>query len=277
MIELTPAGDYWFNVSLEFLRRRDEVEAHHTAVFKNEGMTLRFGATPSLRGIFTETAARLAIEQGGFARFDYIWAITSDEIVEMIETRAINCAVISASAIEGYRGALQVVPLFRDRIAWVVPRSVPIWQIVEALRTGQVPPDGHEALGRYVTTSSGIPWHKRTSDWYRTRLPFAQPFFGCMTHQVSVDFVAAGLATCHCPMSLAPNLPDSIRSRIQFFDLQEFAREVVFAMPRHLQSLKAFSDFQGSLCDFIRHHYSDAAAAALLTPLPDKVLRLKSA
>lgn len=266
-IELTPSGEYWFNASNDLLRRRDEVEAQHEAAFRSDRMTLRFGATPSLRGIFTETAARLAIEQGRFARFDYVWGLNSDEIVELIDTHAINCAVVSATAVEGHRGSLSIVPLFRDRIVWVVPAKVPHAAVAEAIATGRQPA-GYEALGRYVAASVGIPWHKRTAEWYRTRLPFAQPYFGCMTHQVSVDFVAAGLATCHCPLSLLPNLPESVRARLQTFDLQEFGREAVFAMPRHLQSLKPFHDFQAALCDFAREHYREGVSSLCLAPVP---------
>ena len=95
-----------------------------------------------------------------------------------------------------------------------------------------------------------------------------QPFFSAMTHNASLDFVAAGLATCHCPGSLIPNLPEQVRRRVTFYDLLDIGRDAVLVMPRHLQSLRPFAEFAASVADFVRSNYSDVGLAHPILPLP---------
>lgn len=267
-VELTPAGEFWFRTSTELLKRRHEAADQHREQFQTDQMVLRFGTTPSLRGSFCEAAGKIAVRQGRFSRFEFVWALNSDEIVDMLDTHQLNCAVVSASSVEAHRSMLHVVPLFRDRIVWVVPRGVPTEVIIAALSGRLIDADRHEALTRRAEVTGGVGWHLRSRDWFRTYLPHSQPFFGCMTHQAAVDFVAAGLATCHAPLSLIPNLPEQVRSRLQRFDLQEFARDAVYAMPRHLLSLRPFMDFQTALTDYVRAHYDDSHTLSMLRPLP---------
>ncbi|MZR14963.1 LysR family transcriptional regulator [Maritimibacter sp. DP07] len=266
-LKLTAAGDYWYKTAKRILTELDQAEQQHRMLFDEKRLTLHFGTTPSLRGRFTEAAARTALEQNQFARFDFDWAITSEEVVENINAHKYNCGVVSSASIDDQRAQFHIEHLFRDQIVWVVPTSVPDAAIERALTTFDVPDDA-EALTRYVDVTPAIPWRERSDNWFRTMLPFASPFFGCITHQAAVDFVAAGLATCHTPISLLPNLPTTVRDRIKVYDIGQHIRDVVFVMPRHLRSLKPFATFSDRISTYARETYSDVGASENIRPLP---------
>ncbi len=251
--QLTAAGDHWLRVAIQVLGTLDEATQTHRAVFDENHLVLRFGTTPSLRGRFAEVTAKTALDLNRFSRFDFVWALTSNEVVEMINSHDINVGVVSAASTESQKTSLYVEHLCEDRTVWVVPAGIPDEVIVECLATGRPPPAPYAALGRYADVTSFVPWRNRTDDWYRSKLAFATPFFGCMTHQAAVDFCAAGLATCHAPMSLLPNLPTPVRERIKVFDLEEIMREIVLVMPKHLVSLPPFMMFRERISDFIRN------------------------
>ena len=267
-IELTPAGEYWYRASTDLLSKRDAMLAYHYSHFAGDQLILRFGTTPSLRGNFVEEVGRQAAAEGRFSRCEFVWGLTSSEIVEMLETHKLNCAIVSASTVENHVSTLAVEPLFRDRIIWTVPRDLPDDLVAEALATRSVSHPAQSALSRFVNVVPLVPWYEQTQDWYRTYLPRATPFFNCQTHEAAVGFVAAGLATVHSPSSLIPNLPEQLLSKVKFYDLGRFGRDVVYVMPRHLQSLRAFAEFRAGLTDYVRLRYADGAIGAELLPLP---------
>lgn len=267
-MRLTAAGEYWYKVSGRVLGALDEAEQEHRILFDEKRLTLHFGTTPSLRGRFLEVAAQTALDIQQFSRFDFDWALTSSEIVEMINTRRINCGVVSAASVEDQKSSLHVEHLCRDKIVWTVPASVPDEVIAEVLLTGKPAKPPHDALTRFVDVTPVIPWRERSDNWYRSTLPFASPFFGCVTHQAAVDIVAAGLATCHSPTSLLPNLPNQVRKRIKFFDLDEYGRDVVLVMPKHLLSLKPFATFRERISDYVRTTYEQARMDDEVRPMP---------
>lgn len=268
-LRLTAAGEYWFKAAGRILKEFEFAEQEHRTLFDEKRLTLHFGTTPSLRGRFTEVAAQIALELGHFARFDFDWALTSDLVVENINAHLLNCGVVSAASIEDQRSSMHVEHLFRDQIVWAVPASISEDCIEDTLCSGVAPP-GCESLTRYVDVTPEIPWRARSDNWYRTMLPFASPFFGCVTHQAAVDVVAAGLATCHTPMALLPNLPEQVRSRIKVYDIGAFSRDVVFVMPKHLLSLTPFAQYSTRMSEYVRETYGASAFNEHVQPLPGK-------
>ena len=266
-LRLTAAGEYWYKASHRILTEFENAEQQHRILFDEKRLTLHFGTTPSLRGRFTEVAAQTALELDQFARFDFDWGLTSAEVVENINAHKFNCGVVSAASIEDQRASFHIEPLFKDRIVWAVPIGIPDELIALALDRLDVEP-GAEALSRYVDVTPPIPWRERSDNWYRSQLPFAAPYFGCVTHQAAVDVVAAGLATCHTPISLLPNLPEQVRARIKIFDIGEHVREVVFVMPKHLMSLRPFAMYATKISEYIRATYSDAQFVDQILPIP---------
>lgn len=258
---LTAAGEFWFRHASEVLDRLEKAELQHRLRFDDKNLALRFGTTPSLRGRFIEMAAQIAAELDQISRFDFVWAATSSEVVALMDTHNLNCGVISAASIEGHAASYHVEHLWRDRMVWTVPASLPDAVIAQALATGAPPTAGGEALMRYVEITTVIPWKDWSDNWFRHNLPFAAPFFGCMTHPAAIDIVAAGIATTLSPASLLRNLPAQVRARIKPVELGEHGRDVVLVMPRHLLSLTPFKTFCDRLADYSRKTYRDVDPA----------------
>ncbi len=267
-LELTQAGEYWFRTAEDILGRMAEAEERHKATFNASQLNVRFGTTPSLRGRFLEEAAKIALKTQSFSRFEFVWAQTSDQVVEMINTHRINCGIVSAASVEMHKSSLHIEHLFSDEIVWMVPKDIPNDVVFRAMHSRKPAPAPYDALNRYVDVGPGIPWHDRSENWYRSQLPFASPYFACMTHQAAVDFVAGGMATAHSPLSLLPNLADQVRNRVKAFRLNELAREAVLIMPKHLLTLRAFSDFQSRLTEYCSTSYSLANDVTEIYDLP---------
>mgnify|MGYP006083326869 CR=1 FL=1 len=254
-VNITQAGEFWFRTAEDLLKRIDSAEATFIDKFSDRKPELRFGTTPSLRGFFLEKAAKTSLEIGQFSRFDFVWALSSSEVVEMVNTHRINCGVVSAMSAEQHKSSLHIQHLFDDEIVWVVPRKIPQELITELIAGHIQVSHPHEALNRYVDVGPGIPWHEHSENWFRSKLPNASPYFSCMTHQAAVDLVAGGMATCHSPIALLPNLSDEVLSRIKCFRLDEHVRKAALIMPKHLLTLKPFAEFAERLSEYFSESY----------------------
>ena len=254
-VVLTPAGDYWFGVSTELLGRLKTIFTEHDQRFVKNGMTLRMGVTPTLRGRFVSEAARIASVQPGFVKFEIKYAGTSSELVQMLRLHQLNCAIVADDAIVDDRNAFVVTHLFLDPVAWVVPMSVPLAEIRSALSADKTatlsPPMRH-----FVDMDSQLSMRNPSLEWFRHNLPGAAPTYSASTYPLAVDMVAAGLATAHCPMSLLPNLPDSVRKVIRLVHIEGMSRKMVLAMPKHLMSLRPYSQAYLQIADFCRTQYA---------------------
>lgn len=268
-VQLTQAGEHWFKVAQNVLGTIDRAAAHHQSQLGKNSLELRFGTTPSLRGRFMEKAATLSRDIPEFSRMEFVWALGSAELVEMIATHKINCAIVSEASVGDYKSSLHVVNLFRDRIVLVVPAFVEDTALAQALCGLNNGTDEKDPLRNYVDVGSVVPWSSRSEHWYRAHLPNAVPYFNCMTHQGAVDVVAAGLATCHAPLSLLPNLPNTVRERIKVFELGEYVRDAVLVMPRHLLTLRPFAEFQRRLSEWVVSQYSDEHMEREILRLPE--------
>ena len=276
-LELTPAGDFWYRASLDTLKRLDLFETQHSQNIAGGNVSIKFGATPSLRGRFLRAAARFAAEAPSFSSFEYVWALNSPALLELLVSHNVNCAVVSDVSVEPFKSMLSVEPIFHDRIVWVVPEAVPDAAVAEALLRREEHVPGAEALYRIAGIGPLAPWHDVSDGWYRGNLPGARQFFKCMIHQATVELVAEGLATCHAPLSLFPNLPRSVVRAVRLYDIGELVRRAVVAMPRHLLSLKPYADFRRNLLDFAQEQYSREMPFDGLADLPVTAPRANAA
>jgi DNA-binding transcriptional LysR family regulator len=273
IISLTPAGEYWFKVSDEMLRRLDTANAEYRAHYVDNSVTLRMGITPTLRGRFVSKAARIAFEEPGFVKFEMRYALTSAELVEQLNLHQLNCALINVEAIDDDRSSFAVSEVFDDEIALVVPATVPVEDLRRALgrQNGEIT----GPLGRYVEVDASIPLRAKTEVWYRDNLPASLPMFSAMTYPAAVDICAEGLATTHCPLSLMPNLPISTLRRLQFYRVKEMSRSVALVMPRHLLTLRPYHRIYKRIEEFCRTDYLDEMMSDNLQelPVPDTTAR----
>ena len=259
-VDLTQAGEFWFRLAEDVLGRLSEAENHHKGNFNSRQVELRFGTTPSLRGHFLRKAALTSLSIGQFSNVEFVWGANSSELVGMINTRRINCGVVTTASVEQYKSSLHIRKLFDDEVVWVVPRSIPEAMIAKTLNDGLVADEPYDALNRYVDVNNGVPWHSHSENWFRSELPHAAPYFTCMTHQAAVDIVSGGLATCHSPMSLLPNTPIEVLSRIKCYRSPIHVRNVALVMPKHLLTLQPFNEFAEILSTFFEESYMDGVS-----------------
>lgn len=254
-VALTPAGDYWFAVSTEVLGRLKVVLSEHDQRFVRNGLILRMGVTPTLRGRFVSEAARIASAQPGFIKFEIKYAATSMELVQMLRLHQLNCAIVTDDAVVDDRNTFAITPLFDDPVAWVVPISVPLSEIHATLGRNQ-PAEVSAPLRHFVDMDPQLTMRNASLEWFRHHLPNAAPTYTASTYPLAVDMVAAGLATAHCPMSLLPNLSDSVRKLIRMVHIESMSRQMVLAMPKHLMSLRSYGQAYQQIADFCRTEYA---------------------
>jgi len=219
-------------------------------------LDLRFGTTPALRRLLIQEVADISVSISEFSNAEFVWALTSREVVEMINSHRINCGVVSEASVGPFTSSLYVTHLFDDEIVWAVPREVPEEAITELLREKKsLVGNPYASLNRYVDVRAGIPWHCFSQNWYRSELPNAAPYFSCMTHQAAVDIVAGGNATCHTPVSLLPNLPAEVISKIKLYQAPIYVRRAVLVMPKHLLTLRPFVEFANRISTYFHDTY----------------------
>jgi len=256
LISLTPAGEFWFKSSDDILGRIENVVDEHEQRFKHSNVTLRLGATPALRGRITAAAARIAQKEKGFVKFELIYDLSSDRVVEQLRMHRLNFAVASEQSLAGDQSSFAVEKLFDEKIAWAVPSSIGIEEIKKALAPDTSASDIEPILRRYVEIDQAVPTRAASDDWYRHYLPTAMPIFSAPTFAASVDFVVEGLATCHIPLSLLPNLTEAQRQSVNLFVIDGMGRRIMLAMPRHLQTLGAYARIFQGLVSFCRNEYA---------------------
>lgn len=254
-VALTPAGEYWFGVSTEMLGRLKTVFTEHDQRFVRNSLTLRLGLTPTMRGRFVSEAAKIASRQPGFTKFEVKYATTSAELVEKLRLHQLNCAIVTDDAVVNDRNTFAIAPLFEDSIAWVLPASVPLAEVRAALG------DDKSAslslpLRHFVDMDPQLSLRNSSFEWFRHTLPGATPTYSASTYPLAIDMVAAGLATAHCPMSLLPNLPDSVRHLIRMVHIEGMTRQIVLAMPKHLMSLRSYAQTFNGIAEFCRTEYA---------------------
>lgn len=268
IISLTPSGEYWFKLSEEMLRRLDQAISEHEKRFVDNAVTLRMGVPPTLRGPFIAAAARIASATPGFAKFELRFALTSSELVEQLRLHQLNCAIVNEDAIADDRSSFAVTELFVEPVCWAVPTSVSDAEIERALTPGNSPRALGGALGHYVEIDTNVPLHGKSEEWYRHHLPAATPTFSTMTYAAAIDLVSAGLATTHCPLSLLPGLPDSVRQQVRYFVLDGLSRRIVLAMPKHLMSLSTYSSIFNKIVAYARDEYRHGSLLEHTEELP---------
>ena len=255
-VSLTAAGDFWYKKADDILRRLNGAIIEHQSRFTGNSVALRMGTLPTLRGRFAGAAARIALDEIGFVKLDLIWATTSSEIFDLLRLHQINCAILNSAAIADERSAYRVSDIFEDQIVWLVPKSVPDSEIARALANPDYDSKDYPALSRYVEVGPNVPMHGQIDSWYRHNLPTASPVFSCSAYVGAVDFVAEGLATSHCPLSLLPNLPSSTLAQLQLFRIDNLSRTISLVMPRHLLTLPTYARIFARLEEFSREEYN---------------------
>ena len=254
-VELTLAGEFWFKTATEMMRSYNIAMEDHAGRFSRDWLSIRMGTTPSLGGRLTGTMARVALEVDDNAQFELCWGLDSGKVAEQLRLHKINCAIVNIASVNSDRSSYRIEPLFKDFCGWVVPSNIPDNALRDALARKPEPFQQYPALRRYVALTADSPMQASSNGWYRSFLPSASPAFRAMTYSTAFDLVQEGLATAHCPLSILPNLSNSVRESAKWFVLEEFSRDVALVMPKHLLSLPAYAKFYDKFRSYIQSVY----------------------
>ena len=183
-------------------------------------------------------------------------ALTSSELVEQLRLHQINFAIVSSDSIEEDRGSFHLADLFDDPFGWVVPASVPLAELRQALASKGKIELLSETLRNYVEVDASPVLKAQSDEWYRHTLPGSTATFSANTYATAVDLVAEGLATTHSPLSLLPNLSVDTRDKIRIVPIKSPNRRIVLGMPKHLYTLPAYANVFRRIVDFCRTDYN---------------------
>ena len=261
-VNLTPAGEYWLKQAEDILGRMDASLKEHDQQFRNANVVLRFGVTPALRGQFVTAAARIALQEPDFVKFELVYDLNSTALAEQLRMHKIHLAVVAESVVAPESGMLAIAKLFDDHIALAVPASMSEEHLRYALRPGTDPARIHPILKRYVEIDPAVPTRGPSDEWYRQNLPSAMAVFGAPTFAASAEFVAEGLATCHLPLSMLANLSPEVRGRIRLFVIDGMSRSAVIVMRKHLLNHGTYARIFRGIVNFCVTDFAPAISVA---------------
>ena len=257
-VSMTPAGEFWFKVSEDMLGRMSIAMSEHNQRFKHSSVVLRLGATPTLRGTLAAAAARIAQSAPGFVKCELVYDLNSAALVEQLRMHQINFAIVAEQALLNDQLSFAVSRLFEENMVWAIPASVSDDDIRAALNPLSASTRINPILKNYIEIVATVPTRGSSDDWYRNHMPRATATFTAPTFAASIELVAGGLGTCHVPISLMPNLSESIVEKVKLFRINGMNRTVVLAMRKHLLTHAAYAHIFRELTAYCRNEYLKA-------------------
>ena len=156
-VALTPAGEFWFRHADDMIRLMQESLKEHEQRFRNGAVVLRLGITPALRGTFVMAAAKIAIRENDFAKFEVVYDLNSNALFEQLRMHKINVAILAAEVLGPEAGTFAIGDLYTDHIALAVPICVSEDELAYALSPGADARKVRPELLRYVEIDSAVP------------------------------------------------------------------------------------------------------------------------
>jgi DNA-binding transcriptional LysR family regulator len=266
-VALTPAGEFWFRQADDMIRQMQESLREHEQRFRNGAVVLRLGITPALRGTFVMAAAKIAVRENDFAKFEVIYDLNSNALFEQLRMHKINVAILAAEVLGPEAGTFTIRDLYNDHIALAVPSCVSEDELAYALSPGAKASQVRPELLRYVEIDSAVPTRGPSDEWYRMHLPAATASFGAPSFNVAASFVAEGLATAHLPISTASYLPHATLSRLRLYTIPGMSRRIVLAMRKHLLTHGAYARIYRGIVEYCQTEFSQHMAALEARPI----------
>lgn len=259
-VTLTPAGEFWFKHAEEMILGMQESLREHERRFRHGSVVLRMGITPALRGAVVMSAAKIAMRENNFAKFEVIYDLNSNALFEQLRMHKVNIAILAAEVMGPEAANFAIGDLFTDNMALAVPKTVSEDELAYALSPGADPRKVRPELLRYVEIDSAVPTRGPSDEWYRTYLPNATATFGAPSFKVAASFVAEGLATAHLPISTASHMTEAIRENINVFKIDGMSRRCVLAMRKHLLSHGAYARIFRGIVEYCQTEFTQHMA-----------------
>jgi DNA-binding transcriptional LysR family regulator len=270
-VTLTPAGEFWFKHAEEMIRQMQDSLREHEQRFRHGTVVLRLGITPALRGAFVMAAAKIAMRENDFAKFEVIYDLNSNALFEQLRMHKINVAILAAEVMGPEEGNFAVGDLYTENIALAVPTTISEEELRYAFSPGAVAAKIRPELLRYVEIDSAVPTRGPSDDWYRLYMPWSMATFGAPSFNVAASFVAEGLATAHLPVSTASYLPHATRSRLRLYKINGMSRRVVLVMRKHLLTHGTYARIFRGIVDYCQteftHHLTELETPGIVPPL----------
>lgn len=257
-VALTPSGEFWFKHAEKMIWQMQETLKEHDQRFRHGSVVLRLGITPAMRGPFITAAAKVAMRENDFAKFEVIYDLNSGALFEHLRMHKVNVAILASEILGPESGNFALGDLYTDDVALAVPASVTDDDLRYALSPGAEPLKVRPELLRYVEINAAVPTRGPSDEWYRMNLPAARPSFGAPSFVVAANFVAEGLATAHLPISTCSHLPQNLRENMRLYTIPGMSRHVVIAMRKHLLTHGAYARIFRGIVEFCQTEFTDA-------------------
>jgi len=275
-VTLTPAGEFWFKHADEMIRQMQDSIREHEQRFRQGSVVLRLGITPASRGALVMAAAKIAMAENNFAKFEVIYDLNSNALFDRLRMHKVNVAILAAEVLGPEAANFAVGDLFTEHMALAVPASVSEADLRYAFSPGAEAAKVRPELLRYVEIDSAVPTRGPSDDWYRMYLPQATATFGAPSFNVAASFVAEGLATAHLPVSTVSNLSRSVRSRLRLYTIHGMSRRLVLVMRKHLLTHGAYARIFSGIIDYCQtgftEHLEELEESRFVPPLATTTL-----
>lgn len=266
-VSLTPAGEFWFKHAEEMIGAMQESLREHERRFRHGSVVLRLGITPALRGAIVMAAAKIAMHENNFAKFEVIYDLNSTALFEQLRMHKVNIAILASEVLGPEAANFAIGDLFTDNVALAVPACVSEEELAYALSPGADARKIRKELLRFVEIDNAVPTRGPSDEWYRMHLPAATATFGAPSFKVAAAFVAEGLATAHLPISTVSNLSEPIRNGLRLYTIDGMSRRVVLAMRKHLLSHGAYSRIFRGIVDYCQTEFTQSMTKVDAPPL----------
>ncbi|WP_236045120.1 MULTISPECIES: LysR family transcriptional regulator [Pseudooceanicola] len=253
---LTAAGELWARTARAVLSDLEAGTHRHRELFGQHRYRIRFATMPSHSGRVLGYAAAEARADPTISEFSVSWAPSSSMLMEYLEIRKANMALMAMTSALSEMPAFRSEVLYEDRILWAVPKSVDPALVRGIIDAGTLPTVLPSALSNRVVVDVPHEWRATSDIWFAAHLPGAVPFYVSDLHLGAAEIVAAGLGTCHVSITLHSNLSERIRSQVNFYDIGRTAQQMVLATPRHLMTVPSYADYFSRLTEVLRAHYA---------------------
>jgi len=231
---LTDAGRVLLRHAQNVLREIDEAEAElrefaggKRAIVRVAGLNSVIKTLVPDALMHCHTAAGLEID---------IQEAAPGEVLEMLYSRQIHIGLIAADSVAQASVGFRQVSIIEDPYVFAVPSAINL-EALEDINSASA--DVANVLNRCVQFNFGTQHTLRVQQWYQRVLPFHRIIARCLTYEVALELVRAGLG-----VSLVPALTalSAALDGVQLFATDHGLRHTVAILPDQYLRLTPYKE-----------------------------------
>jgi DNA-binding transcriptional LysR family regulator len=252
---LTSSGDFWYKISGGLLSQKESALKVHQESYSRQNTVMRLGLTNSIRGKFVAAAVRVSQRDNNHVKFELVYGLNSDFLVEQLRLNKINFAIVYESALADEMSSFKVTKVFEDRMVLAIPSYVTEQEILYAIGTEIDVSKINPILNQYVDVTANKFIRAQCKDWLSSNFKFIKPNFTVPSYFISVEIVAEGLGISPIPLSAIQGIPTSILEKINFYEIDVLSIIAVLAMHKHLVTHTTFSRIFNELVTYCQEDF----------------------